>query len=51
MIQDLVSKTLDGFLEHFARLGIFDKVHTLAGPSPGDEEKAKVKEEKVKHLF
>ncbi|KYN06757.1 E3 ubiquitin-protein ligase HECTD1 [Cyphomyrmex costatus] len=32
MIQDLMIKGKDEFLEHFARLGVFSKVATLAGP-------------------
>ncbi|XP_053207496.1 E3 ubiquitin-protein ligase HECTD1-like isoform X2 [Panonychus citri] len=31
MIQDLMAKGSDIFLEHFARLGVFTKVQTLAG--------------------
>ncbi|XP_044007994.1 E3 ubiquitin-protein ligase HECTD1 isoform X1 [Aphidius gifuensis] len=49
MIQDLMMKGKDEFLEHFARLGVFSKVAALAGPQettpepesestiPGDE--------------
>lgn len=47
MVQDLMSKASDLFLEHFARLGVFSKVHALIGPTPEEEERAKVKEEKV----
>lgn len=32
MIQDLMVKGKDEFLEHFARLGVFSKVGVLAGP-------------------
>lgn len=32
MIQDLMVKGKDEFLEHFARLGVFSKVGALAGP-------------------
>lgn len=32
MVQDLMMKGKDEFLEHFARLGVFSKVATLAGP-------------------
>lgn len=32
IIQDLMIKSQDIFLDHFARLGIFSKVQTLAGP-------------------
>jgi len=47
VVQDLMSKASDVFLEHFARLGVFSKVHALIGPTPEEEERAKVKEEKV----
>lgn len=33
MIQDLMMKGKEEFLEHFARLGVFSKVAALAGPS------------------
>ncbi|XP_019870714.1 E3 ubiquitin-protein ligase HECTD1 isoform X2 [Aethina tumida] len=32
IIQDLMTKSQEVFLDHFARLGIFTKVQTLAGP-------------------
>ncbi|XP_053597850.1 E3 ubiquitin-protein ligase HECTD1 isoform X1 [Microplitis demolitor] len=40
MIQDLMMKGKDEFLEHFARLGVFSKVAALAGPqdSPAEPE-------------
>ncbi len=37
IIQDLMDKCQDIFLEYFARLGVFGKVLSLAGPpSPGE---------------
>lgn len=33
IIQDLMAKEQDLFLDHFARLGIFAKVQTLIGPN------------------
>ena len=41
-----MEKTSDMFLDHFARLGVFSKVLSLAG-SPEEEERPKPKEEKV----
>ncbi|XP_074662874.1 E3 ubiquitin-protein ligase HECTD1-like [Tubulanus polymorphus] len=38
VIQDLISKARDVFLEHFARLGVFDKVMALAGPGIDDDD-------------
>ncbi|KAK0175018.1 hypothetical protein PV327_008803 [Microctonus hyperodae] len=38
MIQDLMMKGKDEFLEHFARLGVFSKVATLAGPQDSSSE-------------
>ena len=38
MIQDLMIKGKDEFLEHFARLGVFSKVGTLAGPADAPPE-------------
>ncbi|CAG2067311.1 unnamed protein product, partial [Timema podura] len=32
IIQDLMTKAQDIFLDHFARLGVFSKVQQLAGP-------------------
>lgn len=32
VIQDLMVKAQEIFLDHFARLGIFSKVQSLAGP-------------------
>ena len=50
MIQDLVTKSCELFLEHFARLGVFQKVLALAGPSPEEEERAKTRDDKVSRL-
>ena len=38
MIQDLMVKGKDEFLEHFARLGVFSKVAALAGPQDAPPE-------------
>lgn len=38
MIQDLMIKGKDEFLEHFARLGVFSKVAALAGPQEATPE-------------
>ncbi|XP_020287405.1 E3 ubiquitin-protein ligase HECTD1 isoform X2 [Pseudomyrmex gracilis] len=38
MIQDLMIKGKDEFLEHFARLGVFSKVAALAGPQESTPE-------------
>ncbi|XP_021359960.1 E3 ubiquitin-protein ligase HECTD1-like [Mizuhopecten yessoensis] len=45
IIQDLMSKNQDTFLEHFARLGLFGRVLSLAGPMD-EEEGATAKEDK-----
>lgn len=37
IIQDLMSKSQEVFLDHFARLGIFTKVQALAGPPEPQE--------------
>lgn len=37
IIQDLMMKAQDIFLDHFARLGIFSKVQALAGPPESQE--------------
>ncbi|XP_014233753.1 E3 ubiquitin-protein ligase HECTD1 isoform X8 [Trichogramma pretiosum] len=38
MIQDLMAKGKDEFLEHFARLGVFSKVSSLAGPQESTQD-------------
>ncbi|XP_033735284.1 E3 ubiquitin-protein ligase HECTD1-like isoform X2 [Pecten maximus] len=45
IIKDLMSKGQDIFLEHFARLGLFGRVLSLAGPMD-EEEGATAKEDK-----
>ncbi|GFR88010.1 E3 ubiquitin-protein ligase HECTD1 [Elysia marginata] len=48
IMQDLMLKCQETFLEHFARLGLFSRVHQLAGPLPQEESGAKPKGEKGK---
>lgn len=43
VIEELMSKTQDEFLDHFARLGVFSKVQALMG-STGDEDPIKSSE-------
>ncbi|XP_064621516.1 E3 ubiquitin-protein ligase HECTD1-like isoform X2 [Lineus longissimus] len=50
IIQDLTNKDSDLFLEHFARLGVFNKVFTLAGPSEEDSG-CRGKEEKEEEVL
>ena len=38
IIQDLMSKSAATFLDHFARLGIYNKVLVLANSSSNDDE-------------
>jgi len=38
IIQDLMQKCPDGFLDYFAQLGIFNKVMNLCGPMSDDEQ-------------
>lgn len=38
MIQDLMVKAQDIFLDHFARLGVFSKVYALVGPPDVSEQ-------------
>ncbi|XP_067136429.1 E3 ubiquitin-protein ligase HECTD1 isoform X3 [Centruroides vittatus] len=45
IIQDVMTKGSDIFLEHFARLGVFSKVLALAGPPETEDEKLKYKDE------
>lgn len=47
IIQDLMKKAQDIFLEHFARLGMFGRVLELAGPQ--ENEAMAINEEKVGH--
>ncbi|XP_050406417.1 E3 ubiquitin-protein ligase HECTD1 isoform X3 [Patella vulgata] len=46
IMQDLMIKGQNIFLEHFARLGLYGRVLSLAGPVIDEEEGAKAKEEK-----
>ena len=48
IIQDLVHKCQETFLDHFARFGVFQMVHSLAGPPP--EEECSVREDDKKVL-
>ena len=42
-----MDKCRDTFLDHFARLGVFNKVLCLAGPPVDEEDGAKSRDEKV----
>lgn len=41
----------DVFLDQLARLGVINKVSTLAGPASDDENEDEVKPEKVRQLL
>ncbi|PNF13828.1 hypothetical protein B7P43_G12448, partial [Cryptotermes secundus] len=45
IIQDLMTKAQDIFLDHFARLGVFSKVLQLAGPQDSQESQSNKKDE------
>ncbi|GFV25349.1 e3 ubiquitin-protein ligase HECTD1 [Trichonephila clavipes] len=45
IINDLMLKGKDIYLDHFARLGVFTKVLALAGPSDSDDENKKIKDD------
>lgn len=45
IIQDLMTKAQDIFLDHFARLGVFSKVLQLAGPQDTQESQSNKKDE------
>jgi hypothetical protein len=47
IIQDLMTKAQDIFLDHFARLGVFSKVLQLAGPQDIQESQSNNKDENV----
>lgn len=47
VIQDLMTKAQDIFLDHFARLGVFSKVLQLAGPQDTQESQSNKKDENV----
>ncbi|CAH0559918.1 unnamed protein product [Brassicogethes aeneus] len=52
IIQDLMSKSQEVFLDHFARLGIFTKVQALAGPpEPQEPEETEQVMEDVNEQF
>lgn len=51
IIQDLMSKAQDIFLDHFARLGVFSKVMQLAGPQEIQEIQIKKEDINVSTLF
>jgi hypothetical protein len=38
IIQDLLEKANEGFIEHFARLGVISKVSEMVGPLLEEEE-------------
>lgn len=48
IIRDLVDKGGDVFLDQLARLGVINKVSTLAGPTSDDENEEEAKPEKVR---
>lgn len=50
IIRDLVDKGGDVFLDQLARLGVINKVSTLAGPASDDENEDESKPEKVKTI-
>ncbi|XP_043929755.1 E3 ubiquitin-protein ligase HECTD1 isoform X1 [Protopterus annectens] len=50
IIRDLVDKGGDLFLDQLARLGVINKVSTLAGPTSDDENEEESKPEKVRFL-
>ncbi|KAI1295344.1 E3 ubiquitin-protein ligase HECTD1 [Halotydeus destructor] len=45
MIKDLMSKDFEVYLDHFARLGVFDKVQTVATKDEIDDEKDRIRDE------
>lgn len=47
IIEDLMERCPDVYLDHFARLGVFNKVLAIAGPPLEEEEGATAKEDKV----
>lgn len=47
IIEDLMQKHQDIFLDHFARLGVFNMVYSLAGPPPEEEQERTQQESKV----
>lgn len=52
IIQDLMTKAQDIFLDHFARLGVFSKVLQLAGPQDTQESQSNKKDDNVSlHMY
>ena len=52
IMQDLMLKCQETFLEHFARLGLFSRVLSLADRTPVQEEDGtKAKDDKVCNLY
>ena len=52
IIQDLMTKAQDIFLDHFARLGVFSKVLQLAGPQDTQESQSNKKDDNVSlHVY
>lgn len=50
IIQDLMTKAQDIFLDHFARLGVFSKVLQLAGPQDTQELQRSKNENVSQHI-
>jgi E3 ubiquitin-protein ligase HECTD1 len=51
IIQDLMTKAQDIFLDHFARLGVFSKVLQLAGPQDTQEAQSNKRDENVSQSY
>lgn len=52
IIQDLMTKAQDIFLDHFARLGVFSKVLQLAGPQDIQESQSNKRDDNVSlHMY
>ena len=51
IIQDLMEKAQDAFLDHFARLGVFAKVLALVGPREGQDSIVSAIKEEVSYSF
>ena len=49
IIEDLMERTPDVYLDHFARLGVFNKVLAIAGPAIEEKDGAMAKEDKVSY--
>ena len=48
VIGDVMAKCQETFLDHFARFGVFQMVHSLAGPPPQDEMSMRDDDQKVR---